>query len=242
MALPVERPKGRGFRPRLAQTLGFLALLPALMGLGVWQLQRADEKTALFAQLEQAREAAPVPIRDLAPSSLPRHVQASGRFAAEQILLDNRISNGHAGYEHLAPLLLNGGRAVLVDLGWVPLGSDRRVLPKVRVPAGHRQLTGLALVPSRPLSTLSDRETFSDGWPLVTQTLEPARLAARLGYPLLPVVLYPDGSDAARSQLAALTAFPPARHDAYAVQWFAMALILTVLYLRHGLKRREDRS
>jgi surfeit locus 1 family protein len=71
----------------------------------------------------------------------------------------------------------------------------------------------------------------------VVQTAEPARLAARLGYPLLPVVLYADGSQTVRVQTAGLTAFPPARHLAYALQWLALALVLVLLYLAHGLRR-----
>ncbi len=214
-------------------------MLPALLGLGGWQLQRAAEKTSLVMALERARDAPPVPLQDLSPSTLPQRVQASGRFATEQFLLDNRVSNGHAGYEHLAPLILPDGRAVLVDLGWLPMGPDRRILPSVEVPAGPVRLTGLALAPARPVFALSDREAFGEGWPLRVQTAEPARLATRLGYPLLPVLLYPDGSPAARSQLAALMAFPPERHLAYALQWFAMALVLTLLYGRHGFQGRR---
>ena len=234
MALPVGRPKGRGFHPRLAQTLGFLALLPILLGLGVWQLQRAAEKTALVAALDEAREAPPVRIDDLSLSALPQRVQVGGRFAAEQFLLDNRVSNGHAGYEHLAPLVLSDGSAVLVDLGWVAGGQDRRVLPRVQAPAGAARLTGLALAPSPPVFHLSDREAFGEGWPLVVQTAEPARLATRLHRPLRPVVLYPDGSEALSARLAGLVAFPPERHQAYAAQWFAMAMILIALYGHHG--------
>lgn len=232
------------FRPALAQTLGFVVLLPALLGLALWQVQRAGEKAAAIAALSRAGGQPPRPIADLIGSwraGGPQRVRALGRFAAERVLLDNRVSNGRAGYELLAPLVLADGgadgRALLVDLGWLPGGADRRVLPRAQVPEGPQDLTGLALAPSRPIRALTDREALAEGWPLVAQTLEPARLAARLGRPLLPAVLYPDGSAAARSAVAALTGFPPQRHWAYAVQWLAIALVLCLLYLSHGLGR-----
>ena len=40
------------FRPGLAPTLVVLALLPLLVWLGFWQLQRADEKRALLAEFQ----------------------------------------------------------------------------------------------------------------------------------------------------------------------------------------------
>jgi surfeit locus 1 family protein len=219
--------------------------MPALLGLGGWQVQRAGEKTSLLAAWRHADEAEPLAVGDLPSSSLPQRARAAGRFAAERFLLDNRISNGRAGYEVLVPLILADGRAVLVDRGWLPLGRDRRILPEISIPAGPVEVVGIARAPSPPVRHLSDREAFAQGWPQVVQTAEPTRLAARLGYPLLPLLLYPDGSEAARAQIAALSAFPPARHLAYAVQWFALALILAFLYLAHGLRRAaavaEDR-
>jgi surfeit locus 1 family protein len=234
-ALPVEG--RRGFRPGLAQTLGFLALLPALLGLADWQVQRADEKAALIAAWGHASESEPVPIGELPQSALPQRAQAAGQFASERFLLDNRISNGRAGYELLVPLILADGRAVLVDRGWLPLGRDRRDLPNVQIPAGPVRVVGLATPPSPPAFALSDRDAFAEGWPQVVQTAEPARLATRTRYPLMPVLLYPDGSEAARARIAGLTDFPPARHLAYAFQWLALALVLVLLYVAHGLRR-----
>ena len=226
-----------GFRPAPAQTLATLLLLPALVGLGVWQLHRAVWKEHLFAAEAAARHAPPAPVATLGASRLPQHARASGRYAQRVFLLDNRVRNGRAGYEWLAPLRLADGRAVLVDLGWLPQGASRAQPPRPTVPVGELTLTGLALTPQAPPFALSDRETFAPGWPKVVESSVPARLATVLGYPLLPVVLYPDGSAVAAHEVAAMHAFGPSRHRAYAVQWFAMAAVLVAVYLRHGLRR-----
>ena len=56
-----DRRSMRGaFRPGLLPTLVVLGLLPVLLWLGTWQLQRADEKRALLASYEARRGAEPV--------------------------------------------------------------------------------------------------------------------------------------------------------------------------------------
>jgi len=212
-------------------------LLPLLIALGFWQLQRAQEKQDLFSAEAAAEQASPRPVAELAASSLPQHAIVSGRYDRHLFLLDNRVKNGHAGYEVLAPLRLSDGRGVLVNRGWVALGNSRSDLPKISVPDQTVTVTGLAFTPEAPPFDLSDRETFASGWPRVVQSEVPSRLAEVLDYTLLPVVLYPDDSAVAAHKVAALHGFPPARHRAYAWQWFAMAMVLVGVYLRHGFKR-----
>ncbi|HEY0721512.1 MAG TPA: SURF1 family protein [Gammaproteobacteria bacterium] len=225
------------FRPALAQSIASVVLFLLLLSLGNWQLHRAGEKQALFAAIDAALHAAAQPVSALQASSLPQRASAAGRYEQLPFLLDNRVRNGRAGYELLAPLQLADGRAVLVVLGWLPQGEDRAHLPSVTLPAGTVQLEGLALAPAAPPFALSEREAFASGWPKVVQTAVPAQLARVLGHSLLPLVIYPDGSEAALHELDALHAFPPARHRAYAAQWFVMAGVLLLLYLRHGLRR-----
>lgn len=238
MAISIASYRWHGFRPALAQSLATAALLPILLGLGIWQLQRAAEKEALFAAAERVQRAAPQPVALLNASALPQHAYAEGRYDHPPFLLDNRVRNGRAGYEVLAPLRLADGRGVLIVLGWLPQGEDRAHPPQVTLPSGNVQAEGLALTPSPPPFTLTMEETFAAGWPKVVQTAVPAQLASVLGYPLLPLVIYPDGSEALVHQVAALRAFEPSRHRAYAVQWFAMAAVLLLVYLRHGVCRR----
>ena len=55
-----QQPGGAGmnsFRPGLAPTVLVLLMLPLLIGLGVWQLQRAEEKRQLLAAEALQREA-----------------------------------------------------------------------------------------------------------------------------------------------------------------------------------------
>ena len=219
----------------MAQSLATLLLLPLLLGLGLWQLQRAELKAALFASEAAAMQAAPQPVTALAHSALPHHVSASGHYDHRLFLLDNRVRDGRAGYEVLAPLRLADGRGVLVDRGWVAQGASRQQRPTLHVPTDEQHLTALALTPAPPPLSLKTQK--NTGWPRVVQSALPQHLADELGYTLLPVVLYPDGTQAAVRERAALHHFGPERHRAYALQWFVMAALLLFFYLRHGLSR-----
>lgn len=233
----IDKRRQLGFRPALVQSLVGVVLLSILIALGFWQLHRADDKAKMLMEEASAIRAAPVAVSTLSNVSVPQHVYAAGRYDSHLFLLDNRVEQGRAGYELLAPLHLAGGQAVMVNLGWRPQGVDRAHLPAVQAPIGEVLVTAVAVNPPQPSFELSPQEAMAPGWPKVLQAVVPAQLAGVLGYQLLPVVLYPDGSAVAAKRLTTMQRFGPERHRAYAAQWFTMAAVLLVIYLHHGFKR-----
>ena len=66
-----------------------------------------------------------------------RPVVATGEYMARwQILIDNKVVGGRAGFHVVTPLALADGRVVLVNRGWVAQGASRAALPDVPPPAG----------------------------------------------------------------------------------------------------------
>jgi len=75
---------------------------------------------------------------DLGTPRLPRyqHIEAGGRYdEGRQILIDNMVNDGRAGYFVITPFALTGGGWLLVNRGWVPLGASRAVRPPSRLRA-----------------------------------------------------------------------------------------------------------
>src|SRR5690606_9125464 len=74
-----------------------------------------------------------------------RKVAATGRYVPDrQILLDNVVRDGMAGYYVLTPFAPDGGGPwVIVNRGWVRADFDRSVLPDVTVDGTMRSIDGV---------------------------------------------------------------------------------------------------
>ncbi len=237
------------FRPGLIPTAAFLVLLPMLIGLGMWQLDRAEQRAGLLATFDAQRTATPVDLnRDRvdAETMLFRPATADGAFLQErQLLLDNQTHRRTVGYNVLTPYRLAGrDQAVLVDRGWVPAGDSRATLPDVAMEAASVPIEGhLDQGPATGirLGGMADGET---GWPLRIQYIDYDELGERLELELLPVVLRlaPDSAEGFVREWRPQhpDGYGPERNRAYAVQWFGLATALVIIYIAVNLRRRRE--
>ncbi len=233
----------RRFRPGIPATLFTAFFLPLLLWLGSWQLHRAEEKATLFAQFAAgADNAVALESRPAGLDEIPRYsrMTAEGSYLGkQQFLLDNMVEDGRPGYRVLTPLVLADGRVLMVDRGWVPkeFGDEART-PEIGVPEAPRQVTGQLDRLPRPGIALEGQA--QEGWPRVVVFPERADLARALGRELVPGLLLlapaePDGF--VRNWRPA--EFGPERHLGYAVQWFALAGTLVVLYLVWSFRKTD---
>lgn len=226
------------FRASLGPSLVTFCLLILLVSLGFWQLDRAAQKRALLTAYGDRPADAPV---HLSPGFVPdtdwryRRAEAVGRYIAErQFLLDNRVYQGRVGYQVLTALrLANTDFAVLVNRGWVPQGVTRAELPALPVPSEERlRIEGLIDIPHDKVFVLGEGEDRDPGWPKVLQQIRLELQSEQLGVRLLPMVLLLD-----RDQPGGFVrdwnpiVIGPERHVGYAVQWFALSAVLSVLYV-----------
>jgi surfeit locus 1 family protein len=238
----------RVFRPRPFTTLLTIVLIAVLLSLGRWQLKRADEKRALFDAFAAGTDATQTV--DLESPHLPRyrHIEAGGRYdSTRQILIDN-MSNaeGRAGYFVITPFKLTGGGWILVNRGWVPVGPNRGSRPPIAVPSGTRQLHGRADNLPRPGIQLGDRTALAPPYPIVANFPTHAEIAQLLHESswsaAADVVLLDAGEPDGYLREWTAPGFPPMRHVAYAVQWFALALALAVIYVVTNLKLKSGKE
>jgi len=222
-------------------TLFTVILVPALIMLGFWQLTRAEEKEALAAKFDARAQQAPASLNEAAlwNSSakelgyLP--VKLKGELVPDSyLLLDNRIVGGRYGNEVAALLDLGNGTSVLVNRGWVKADPGRLTMPDVPQPGGKQSAQGHVYVaPGDPY--LLAEQTFEGSWPMTVQALEMQKLVpivfARTGTRLFP---YPVRLNAGESLALDIdwqvVNVRPEKHRGYAVQWFAMAAVLALLF------------
>ncbi|MGC8113563.1 SURF1 family protein [Metapseudomonas otitidis] len=236
-----RRPRARRFRPGWVPTLAVLLLLPLLVGLGLWQLGRAEEKRQLLAGYEARRQADPVSVLELErqPDPAFMRVRLQGRFDAQHsLLLDNRMRNGRPGVELLQPFYdPASGLWVLVNRGWLPW-PDRRTPPTFDTPAAAQVLHAWAYVP--PGASLELHHVESRDWPQLINQVDATALWQRLGRGGLPLELRLEPGSAAYDTDWPVVAMGPERHLGYAVQWFALAVALCALYLYLGIRQARE--
>jgi surfeit locus 1 family protein len=237
----------RLFAPRPFTTLLTIVLIAMLISLGRWQLRRADEKRLLFDSFAAGTDATR-PL-DLATPRLPRyqHIEASGHYdQARQILIDNMVNAGRAGYFVITPFALTGGGWVLVNRGWVPLGASRAVRPTIPVTSDTRRLRGRADNLPSPGIQMGTRGKLAPPFPVVAAFPNHAELARLLGESswtqAADLVLLDPAEPDGYVRSWAPPGFPPMRHIGYAVQWFALALTLLVIYVVTNLRRDAEVS
>ncbi len=219
--------------------------------LGVWQLHRADFKEALLRRYAASSSA---PLQDFAkvaatpPSdSFPR-VRLRGRYLADRLyLLDNPNHDERGGVEVFAPFALRDPqRLLLVDLGFLP-GNGTAQKPQLPpLPTDEVDLQGL-YVPLPPIGFEMGGDALAQQarWPKSSIFLDPAEIARDLGRPLYPRMLALDADPASiyvRVHTLDFSSMPPARHRAYAFQWFSFALAAVVILLVLHRKRAPRKS
>jgi surfeit locus 1 family protein len=231
------------FTPGLWPSLATLAILPVLLLLGSWQLERASWKQALVdAHAGRAQQPA-VSLTTLGTDfsdTQYRTVLVSGRYDLDhQLLLDNRIHQGYAGYEVLTPLRMDNGSRILVNRGWVLASPDRSVLPDIPAPDGRVRISATVKLPPEKIFRLDEVEEADHGWPRVVQQIEMQQLEHYLGYEVLPVLLLLDKDDAHGFVRAWKPVYgvTPDKHRAYAMQWYTLALVLVLIYIGVNTKR-----
>jgi cytochrome oxidase assembly protein ShyY1 len=236
-----------------------LLVLSLLIKLGLWQLERADEKDLRLQQMQAYQNQAALNLRDVVRLiSQDNHVGAgdkklndellndlpvglSGFFSHQVFLLDNQVHQGRTGYQvvrlfHDEP----SGMKVLVNLGWIPGNTDRSHIPDVEQIEGEREFTGKLRV-IEPAFVLADEDLKKDNWPLRVQAIYIDKIARMLDMSLLPFVIYIDNEETlGYIKEWVPIVMPPEKHRGYAFQWFSLAVAWVILMVVAACKSSDS--
>ena len=234
----------------LATIVGVIALL--FVNLGMWQFRRLDEQRFDNQIQSERRGAASVRLAvavdqngDLTTAGEEhdgRRLSATGTFdPSEEVLLRSRTYNGEAGFHVITPLVLDNGAAILVNRGWVPLGFDTVPLTgRGAAPEGLVELSGYG-EPSATQPRFGP--TDAPGDLSIFARADIGRLSEQIDYPLYPILLVSQ-EDTAVPIPVELEPLEDGPHLAYAIQWFAFAVISVGGFgalLRSTARKAEER-
>lgn len=229
-------------RPRwIALTAFAIVVVVVCVLAGLWQLDRLEGRREFNARYAAGLAAEPRPLEQLLDEGgalAYRRAVASGRYDTEhEVILYGRTLDGRAGNHVLTPLVLNDGRAIVVDRGWVPFEMDEPPVWEASPPAGTVDVVG-ALLADQPggagdVSQPEDR--------IVTvRSVDLQAIAGDVPYELVPWFLQLRAQSPSPGDLpvpAPLPELTEGPHLNYAIQWFAFATIAAVGYVI--LVRRE---
>ncbi len=236
------------FKPGLIPTIVFLLILPVLLRLGFWQLDRAEEKRALIALFKQQNESGPLLIKDSVKFDAKlnyRTAKVEGQYnLSKQIFIDNKVHQGKTGVYVMTPFKLeNSEYSILINRGWVPMAVDRLTLPEITTVKEKLKLSGKIKILSKKPFTVGDQFQSNAGWPALMQWISIQEIEKKSGLKLLPYIFLLDKKEKSgyiRNWKPVV--MRPEKSTSYAVQWFALALALTIIYVVVNLKNSERES
>jgi surfeit locus 1 family protein len=232
-------------RFQIVTTILYLVVVSALIFLGTWQLHRAEEKRQLLSRQLASAESETLQLTAKSEDNVDflryKKVEVTGHYDVQhQFLIDNQISAGKAGYLVLTPFIIEGEtQAVLVNRGWMPLTQDRSIVPDVKMEMRPAYIKGrINKFPSVGVK-LPGAELPTDNWPSIVQVVDSEVLAKRLGYRLFhfQIELDKEAPDGYKRDWQLSHVMPPEQHSAYAFQWFALALTLSILFVVYSIKK-----
>lgn len=227
-------------RKWLATTLLVFLGTAVCIRLGIWQLDRLDQRRAFNAQVTSMRALPPLDLNATPPASLEtmewRAVTVTGEYDfANQIALRNQYHQNQYGYHLLTPLHFDGG-TVLVDRGWIP--ADGNAAPadwrKYDEPGTVTVQGQIRLGQGKPAFGGVADALPADGSALwLWNNADVEKIALQMPYPILKVYIQPNVDPADETPPipyqpeVELTEGP---HFGYALQWFTFAAILFAGY------------
>jgi surfeit locus 1 family protein len=246
---------------RVVATVSALLVIAIGCSAGIWQLNRAQTKIDLAANL-LARQQMPILRANDGPWTLEevseRRMIARGQYVPEAaIWLDNRprpvppagSASSQSGFYLMMPMRLEGKNTILwINRGWAPRNNeDREALPSVKTPSGVVNIEGIVFAhPGKVYALGSSKPIIEMGKPRIEQNFDLAAEGKLHNWEQNPFILRELNTgidDGLLREWAPLTTGVD-RHYAYAFQWFALAACGFLFWLITGLRQywRENKG
>jgi surfeit locus 1 family protein len=244
---------------RIVATVSALLVIAIACTTGIWQLNRAQSKIALAANLLARQQ---MPILSANASALilevasERRMIARGKYIPEAaIWLDNRprpipsagSNSSQSGFYLMMPMQLAGHDQILwVNRGWAPRNNENREsLPPVKTPSNVVNIEGVVFAhPGKVFALGEDKAPIDTGKPRIEQNFDLSAEGKLRGWAQSPFILREvdtGNDDGLLREWAPLTTGVD-RHYAYAFQWFALAVSGFLFWLITGLRQYWKRD
>jgi surfeit locus 1 family protein len=236
----------------LVSTIPVVAI--GMLGLGVWQLERLQERRTLNAEIRRRLAEPPLTLNGSLLTDTARleyrPVRVRGVFDfSQEIVLRNRAHAEMPGVHVITPLKIQGSeKAVLIDRGWIPYEvSNPATRAAYHTPVGEVEVKGiLRRSQTRPYSFLPVDPTLSPELPRLDEWywLNIDQIQAQVSYPLVPMLMAAAPAEDAQGSQLPIAGYDidlsEGPHLSYAIQWFAFAAIAVFGPLAYWRQHRKQ--
>ncbi len=209
-----------------------------LIGLGVWQVQRLSWKENILATIDARLSAAPVDLPETLDPEDDKYlpVRVSGTLEPDALHVLVGAKDLGAGYRLIQPLVLDGGRRIMVDRGLIPLDAKAAVRE-----TGEVGLVGNLHWPDEIDGYTPEPDIARGIW----FARDVPAMADALGTEPVLLVVRRQEAGPQSDEITALpvdTAAISNNHLQYAITWFSLAAIWLTMtgYLIWRVTRRQE--
>ena len=210
-----------------------IIFVPITISLGMWQIERANEKKLIIANYDKLLVSTPIVLQKNQMLDNWQPIETIGTYEDTIVYEDNAINNGKAGFKVYHLFRNDDGTFIFVHRGFIERNLIKNNLPEVEIPAEKKLIYGTTLFKQNNTFVKNIEESDSR----IIQEFNTSLLIER--YPMLkdkylhPFLFNLDIRDVDKYQpIEKPVNMTASKHIGYAIQWFGLcaALIILTIY------------
>ena len=210
-----------------------IIFVPITISLGMWQIERANEKKLIIANYDKLLVSAPIALQKNQTLNNWQPIETTGTYEDTIVYEDNAINNGKAGFKVYHLFRNDDGTFIFIHRGFIERNLIKNNLPEVEIPAEKKSIYGTTLFKQNNAFVKNIEESDSR----IIQEFNASLLIDK--YPMLkdkylhPFLFNLDLRDVNKYQpIEKPVNMTASKHIGYAIQWFGLcaALIILTIY------------
>lgn len=210
-----------------------IIFVPITISLGMWQIERANEKKLIIANYDKLLVSAPIALQKNQMLNNWQPIETTGTYEDTIVYEDNAINNGKAGFKVYHLFRNDDGTFIFIHRGFIERNLIKNNLPEVEIPTEKKSIYGTTLFKQNNTFVKNIEESDSR----IIQEFNASLLIDK--YPMLkdkylhPFLFNLDLRDVNKYQpIEKPVNMTASKHIGYAIQWFGLcaALIILTIY------------
>ena len=210
-----------------------IIFVPITISLGIWQIERANEKKLIIANYDKLLVSAPIALQKNQMLNNWQPIETTGTYEDIIVYEDNAINNGKAGFKVYHLFRNDDGTFIFIHRGFIERNLIKNNLPEVDIPTQKKSIFGTTLFKQNNTFVKNIEESDSR----IIQEFNASLLIDK--YPMLkdkylhPFLFNLDIRDVNKYQpIEKPVNMTASKHIGYAIQWFGLcaALIILTIY------------